>query len=382
MTNKRVFLIVLDSFGIGNASDAEKFGDKGANTLKTLHNSRLLNTPTLNKMGLYDIEGVNFKYSDFNGIYSHSSFGRLTEKSNAKDTISGHWEMMGIVSKQSPPTFPNGFPESFVKEFEERIGHKCICNKPYSGTDVIRDYGDKHLETGAVILYTSADSVCQIATHTDIVSLEELYDMCKIAREMLTGDELAVGRVIARPFNGVSGNYKRISEARHDYGLIPPYNLLNELVENKKQTFAVGKINDIFSGSGITWTIPNEGNMKNLDITTQLIKGNQFRNGLCFVNLVDFDMLYGHRRDVIGYTKCINEFDKWLKESCIQNLKDGDTVIITGDHGCDPGFKGSDHTRECVPFLMYEKDKIIYDKNLGTIEGFDYIAKVIKEKLI
>ena len=157
---------------------------------------------------------------------------------------------------------------------------------------------------------------------------------------------------------------------------------VNELVDNKKQTFAVGKINDIFSGSGITWTMPNEGNAKNLKITTELIKGNQFKNGLCFVNLVDFDMIYGHRRDIEGYAKCLNEFDKWLRDECIQNLKDGDTVIITGDHGCDPGFKGSDHTRECVPFLMYEKDKIIYDKNLGTIEGFDYIAKVIKEKLL
>ncbi len=381
MNNKRVFLFVLDSFGIGNAPDARLFGDENANTLKSLYNSNILHTPTLSKMGLFNIDGVDF-YKESSETYLHSSYGRLFEKSNAKDTISGHWEMMGVVSKQSPPTFPQGFPKSFVDEFEKRIGHKCICNKPYSGTDVIQDYGDEHLKTGDIILYTSADSVCQIAAHIDIVPLDELYKICKIAREMLTGDELSVGRVIARPFKGSSGCFERVSEGRHDYGLVPPKNILNELVENKKQVFAVGKINDIFSGSGITWTTPNNGNEQNLKVVERLIKEKEFNNGLCFINLVDFDMLYGHRRDVQGYAKCINEFDKWLKNECIQNLKKGDTVIITGDHGCDPCFKGSDHTREGVPFLMYEKDKIVYNKNLKTILGFDYIAKKIKEKLL
>ena len=381
MKNNRVFLIVLDSFGIGNALDAEKFGDAGANTFKSLHNSGLLNIPTLKHMGLYNIDGVDFAPFDEKWVYARSSFGRLTEKSNAKDTITGHWEMTGIISKQSPPTFPNGFPESFVREFEKRIGRKCICNKPYSGTEVIKDYGDEHLKTGSVILYTSADSVCQLATHLDIISLDELYKMCEIARETLVGDELGVGRVIARPFMGESGHFERYSEGRHDYGLIPPKNLLNELVDANKQVFAVGKINDIFSGSGITWTTPNEGNAKNLEVTERIIKGNEFENGLCFINLVDFDMLYGHRRDVKGYSNCLNEFDNWLSKA-IHFLKENDTLIITADHGCDPCFSGSDHTRENVPFLMFERDKVIHKKNLGTIEGFDYITKVIKEKLI
>lgn len=379
MNENRVFLIVLDSFGIGNAPDAEKFGDNGANTLRSLCSYKNLNIPTLERMGLYNIDGVEKENNK--SVYIHSCYGRLFEKSNAKDTITGHWEMTGIISTQSPPTFPEGFPKTFVKKFEEKIGRKCICNKPYSGTKVIEDYGDEHLKTGAVILYTSADSVCQIAAHTDIVPLEELYHICEVAREMLIGKELGVGRVIARPFIGKSGKFERYSEGRHDYGLIPPKNLLNELVEENKQVFAVGKINDIFSGSGITWTTPNEGNTKNLEKVSEIIKGNDFKNGLCFINLVDFDMLYGHRRDVVGYSECLNKFDKWLCDECIANLKENDTVIITGDHGCDPCFKGTDHTRESVPFLMYKKNEIFYDKNLGTILGFDFIAEKVKEIL-
>ena len=368
----RIFLIVLDSFGIGNAPDAKEFGDEGANTFKSLQTTDLLNIPNLRKLGLQNINGVSGKKEK----EPIGQYGRLIEKSNSKDTIIGHWEMMGVISEKPMPVFPNGFPKEFIEEFSRKIGRGVLCNKTYSGTEVIEDYGEEHLETGSVIVYTSADSVFQIAAHVDKVPLEELYEICKVAREMLK-DDLAVGRVIARPFKGKQPDFERYSEGRHDFSLLPPFNTMNKLKNESKKVIAVGKINDIFSGSGITESYSNKGNAINLEKTIEIVNDETFTDGLCFVNLVDFDMLYGHRRDVKGYTKCLNNFDKWLGEQMIPNLKKEDILMITADHGCDPLYTGTDHTRENVPLIIYGEN--IEPENLGTIDGFDYVSTVIEK---
>ena len=318
------------------------FGDLNSNTLKSLQSTGKLNIPNLKRLGLLNINGVGGeKEAEPIGKYCN-----LVEKSVSKDTITGHWEMMGVVSTKPTPTFPYGFPTEFIKEFSKRINRGVLCNRPYSGTNVITDFGEKHLETGDVIVYTSADSVFQVAAHIDKVPLEELYEICKVAREMLQGD-LAVSRVIARPFTGKAPNFERCLESRHDYGLIPPKNTMNDIQQAGKKVIAVGKIDEAFD------------------------------NGLCFVNLVDFDMIYGHRRNVEGYTECLNNFDKWLGEEMIPCLKSDDVLMITADHGCDPLYSGTDHTRETVPLLIYGKN--IEPENLGTIYGFDYISNVIKK---
>ena len=292
-----------------------------------------------------------------------------------KDTTTGHWEMAGIISDAPMPTFPEGFPRELMDAFEAAVGRGTLCNLPYSGTDVIRDYGKEHVETGKLIVYTSADSVFQIAAHEDIVPIEELYEICRTAREMLTG-KYGVGRVIARPFIGTAPDFKR-TENRRDFSLVPPADtMLNKLSKDGFDVIGVGKIGDIFAMSGITETYPTHNNTEGMAKTTELLD-KDFR-GLCFVNLVDFDMKYGHRQDAIGYATALNEFDAWLGKT-LPALKDDDTLIITADHGCDPTDNSTDHTREYVPCFVYGHD--IPSKNLGTLLGFDFVASTVYELL-
>lgn len=364
---KRVFAIVLDSFGVGEAPDAKNYNDEGSHTLKAITTSKEYNVLMLEKLGIYNIDAVHVGNKTDNPI---GSYGKMQELSKGKDTTTGHWEMMGIISKQPMPTFPNGFPENFIKKFEEAIGTKVLCNKPYSGTVVINDYGDEHVKTGYPIVYTSGDSVFQIACHEDIVPLDKLYEYCKIARELLT-DDLAVGRVIARPFIGTSGNYTRTPN-RHDFSLTPDKNALNYLQESNYDVIAVGKISDIFNGSGITEKIITKGNEDGLEKVLEIQKKDF--NGLCFVNLVDFDMLYGHRNDVDGYAKAITYLDKWLNDF-IPNMQEDDVLMITADHGCDPKTPSTDHSREYVPILVYSKNGKV--NNLGIRHGFSDLGKTI-----
>ncbi len=368
---KRVFLIVLDSCGIGNAPDAENFGDKGANTIKSISNAKEFNIKNLLSIGFSKIDGLSYLGS---GTLK-SKVARLSEKSKGKDTTIGHWEIAGVVSEKTLPTFPNGFPESILKEFSEKTGRGVICNKAYSGTAVIKDYGKEHIKTGDLIVYTSADSVFQIAAHESIVPPEKLYEYCRIAREILQGD-VGVGRVIARPFEG-EYPFKRTAN-RHDFSIEPPKEtMLDELKSKGFDVIGVGKIHDIFAGKGLTEFVYTKNNEDGMAKATEY--QNKDFNGLCFVNLVDFDMIFGHRRNVEGYAKALSLFDEWLG-GFISNMRNDDALIITADHGCDPAFKGTDHTRECVPFVMYGKN--IKPENLGTIEGFYYISKAVKEFLI
>lgn len=368
---RRVFLIVLDSYGIGEAPDAERFGDAGCNTLRSITGSKEYDTPLMKKMGLFNIEGVNYMegVSETLGAYA-----RLTEQSAGKDTTIGHWEIAGVVSKNPLPTYPNGFPKEVLEKFSELTGRGVLCNKPYSGTDVIRDYGKQHMETGDLIVYTSADSVFQIAAHEDIVPIEELYRYCEMAREMLVGEH-GVGRVIARPFIGEEGNFTR-TPRRHDYSLTPPApTMMDALIEGGFATYGVGKIYDIFAGKGIQNTVRIENNVDGMEKTFAYQK--EDFTGLCFVNLVDFDMMYGHRNDIDGYAKAASVFDKQL-HTFLENMKDEDILMITADHGCDPGFKGTDHSREYVPLLIYGKD-IKENVNLGTRDSFADIAATIQD---
>ncbi len=366
----RIFLFVLDSFGIGSAPDAEKFGDYGADTLSSCYNTGNLNIPTMRSLGLFNIENINIgeKYQNPIGAYA-----RINEKSAGKDTTIGHWEIAGVVSENPLPVYPDGFPEDVIQKLEAATGRKILCNKPYSGTKVIVDYGKEHLETGALIVYTSADSVCQIAAHEDIVPTELLYKYCEEARKILTGRH-GVGRVIARPFNGTFPDFVRTS-GRHDFSLEPPKEtILDALMKNKTDTLAVGKIYDIFAGKGISETVRTAGNTDGLTKTDMFFE-KDFK-GLCFINLVDFDMLYGHRRDPEGYTKALNEFDSWLS-GFISKLHDDDVVMITADHGCDPCYSGTDHTRECTPLLVYGKH--IAPVDLKTRNSFADIAASVSD---
>lgn len=371
---KRVFLIVLDSFGIGEAPDADKFGDVGANTLRTISGSPKFNCPNMTKLGLFNVEGTDYKEGVENPI---GMYGKMQEESMGKDTIIGHWELAGLVSHKPMPTFPQGFPDSFVKEFEKKTGRKCLCNKPYSGTEVIKDYGEEHMKTGALILYTSADSVCQIAANESIVPVEELYEYCRMAREMLTGD-MAVGRVIARPFEGTNKDDFKRTTRRHDFALSPfADTMLDKITNSGKEVISIGKIVDIFNNRGITKFYRTTGNQGGMEKIAQVAK--EDFNGLCFLNLVDFDMLYGHRRNIEGYANAATEFDRFLG-GFMEQLRDEDLLIITADHGCDPAFTmTTDHTREYVPLLIYNKN--IKPKNLGIIKGFSYVSKVVCESL-
>ena len=369
---RRVFVIVLDSFGIGAAPDAASFGDAGANTLSGVNKTGILSIPNMTAMGLGTIDGVECLEK---ASAPTATVARLQERSMGKDTTTGHWEMAGIISESPMPTFPNGFPKELIEAFEKKVGRKTLCNLPYSGTDVIRDYGKEQVETGALIVYTSADSVFQIAAHEDVVPVDELYDICRTAREMLCG-EYGVGRVIARPFVGTYPDFKR-SENRKDFSLVPPADtMLNNLSKKGYDVIGVGKIGDIFAMSGITETHPTHNNTEGMAKALEIIQKDF--NGLCFVNLVDFDMKYGHRQDAKGYAEALNEFDAWLSKT-LPLLNDDDVLIVTADHGCDPTDNSTDHTREYVPFLMYSKS--IDAKNLGTISGFDFINRTVCELL-
>lgn len=369
MSKQRVYLIVLDSFGIGHAPDAADFGDEGANTLYTITHSKEYDTPNMRKLGLFCIDGVDYLEKSDNIV---GSYGRMQEASKGKDTTIGHWEIAGIVSENALPTYPNGFPKEVLDEFSKRTGREVLCNKPYSGTDVIRDYGEEHVRTGKLIVYTSADSVFQIAAHEDIVPVEELYKYCEIAREILVGEH-GVGRVIARPFVGEAPNFQRTTN-RHDFSLLPPRDtMLDVLQKEGYDTYGVGKIYDIFAGKGIAHTQRIQGNVDGMEKTIQL-QDKDF-NGLCFVNLVDFDMLYGHRNDIEGYAKAATVFDKQLG-TFMERMQPQDILMITADHGCDPGFKGTDHSRECVPFLAYG-EQVKKGVNMGTRKTFSDIAATI-----
>lgn len=342
---KRVFIIVLDSMGVGEAPDAYKWHDEGSNTLGAIRKSPKFNCPNLKNLGLFNIEGVG------GGVDAPlASFARMQEKSMGKDTTIGHWEIAGIISENPLPTYPNGFPDEIINEFEKQTGRKVLCNKPYSGTDVIRDYGEEHVKTGALIVYTSADSVFQIAAHEDVVPVKELYRYCEIARKILCGKH-GVGRVIARPF---AGEYPFVRTAnRHDFSLMPPKTtMLDLLKKNGYATISVGKIFDIFAGDGLSESNRTTGNDNGMQVTKEM--QNKDFNGLCFVNLVDFDMKYGHRNDVDGYAEAMTRFDEFLGEF-IKDMKDDDALIITADHGCDPSTPSTDHSREYTPMLIYGK---------------------------
>ncbi|WP_437130152.1 phosphopentomutase [Peptostreptococcus russellii] len=369
---KRVFLIVLDSFGIGELPDAKEYGDEGSNTLGAIVKSERYNTPNLQKLGLFNIEGVELDREIESPI---GSFARMKEASKGKDTTIGHWEIAGIISNSPLPTFPNGFPEDFLEEFSKRTGRKCICNKPYSGTDVIRDYGKHHMETGDLIVYTSADSVFQIAAHEDIVNVKELYSYCEIARELLTGERLGAGRVIARPFIGEEGKFTRTPN-RHDYSLIPPgKTIMDELVDAGLDTIGVGKIYDIFAGKSIQSTNRIKDNTDGMNVTLDLM--DKDFEGLCFVNLVDFDMKYGHRNDIEGYAQASTDFDIQLGQM-LDKMRDEDVLIITADHGCDPSTPSTDHSREHTPMLIFGNN-IKEGVDLKTRDSFSDIAKTIAD---
>ena len=369
----RIFLIVLDSFGIGEMPDADMFGDAGANTLASCAKSAKLDIPTMLRAGLGNIDGVECVPTVDAPL---GAYGRLTEQSMGKDTTIGHWEIAGIVSRDPMPTYPNGFPEEVLAPFREATGRGVLANAPWSGTAVIEEYGQQHMKTGDLIVYTSADSVFQIAAHEDIVPPEQLYEYCRIARKILTGKH-GVGRVIARPFVGTPGNFKRTAN-RHDFSLEPPKTTLLDAVKAAgMDCIAVGKIKDIFAGRGITEFVYNKSNADGMAHTDSYV--NHAFRGLCFVNLVDFDMQYGHRRDIDGYANALTEFDRWLKDF-IPKLDEDDAVLITADHGCDPGYEATtDHTREYVPLLVLGKK--VKPVNLGTRQTFADIAATVADLL-
>lgn len=367
----RVTLIVLDSAGVGALPDAAQYGDVGANTFGNLAKATGgLRLPHMEKLGLGNIIPIKGVAPVVNPV--HAAFGKAMEASSGKDTTIGHWEIGGIIKKDAFPTYPNGFPASIITEFEKKTGRKVIGNCVASGTDIIDRLGAEHVKTGALIVYTSADSVFQIAAHEEIVPIDELYRYCEIAREMLE-----VGRVIARPFIGSEGAFKRTAN-RHDYSIEPQgITILDQLKEAGKEVLGVGKIYDIFAGRGLTEYVRSKSNMDGVDRTIELMK--KKNSGLIFTNLVDFDMNYGHRRDAQGYKNALEEFDSRLPE-IYQQMKDDDLLIITADHGCDPTHSGTDHTREYIPILVYGKN--IKGGDIGIRQSFADIASTIGELLL
>lgn len=365
---KRVFLIVLDSFGVGALPDAAKYGDEGSNTLKACYNSGALQVPNLEKLGLFQLDGMDYPKT----CVPMGAYGRLAERSAGKDTTTGHWEIAGLISEKPMPTYPNGFPAEIIEEFSRLTGRGVLCNRPYSGTQVIQDYGQEHLRSGSLIVYTSADSVFQIAAHESIVPVEELYEYCRLARGILQGEH-SVGRVIARPFSGEYPNFVRTAN-RRDFSLPPPGDTLLDILEkNKMDTIAVGKISDIFAGKGVSRKILTHSNDEGMEATLKLAQ--EDFHGLCFVNLVDFDMKYGHRNDVPGYTAALNRFDQQLAE-LLPLLKRDDVLMITADHGCDPSTPSTDHSREYIPLLICGP-AIVQNVPLGTGASFGNIAATI-----
>lgn len=371
---KRVFLIVLDSCGIGEMPDCRDFGDVGVNTLRTCAGSPEFSIPNLLKAGIGSIDGVDYLPVE---PKPNGAVARLREASMGKDTTIGHWEIAGLISPQPLPTYPEGFPQEILAEFERQTGRGVLCNLPYSGTDVIRDYGEEHLRTGKWIVYTSADSVFQVAAHEEMVPLDELYDACRKARQILRGAH-GVGRVIARPFVGNSTDGFRRTSNRHDFSLEPPGKTMLDAISLAGQDcIAVGKIYDIFAGQGTTEHVYNKSNADGMDHTVDYARRDF--HGLCFVNLVDFDMLYGHRRDIPGYARALTEFDTWLG-GFLPQLGEEDVVMITADHGCDPAYTATtDHTREYVPLIVLGKR--VKPVNLGTRRTFADIAATVTEML-
>ncbi|MCD8391498.1 MAG: phosphopentomutase [Firmicutes bacterium] len=366
---KRLFLIVLDSCGIGEAPDAAKFGDEGSNTLRACADTGLLNIPNMERLGMFNIDGMDWRA----GCAAPSgAYGRLQERADGKDTTTGHWEIAGLTLTEPFPTFPNGFPDDIIAEFKKISGRGVLCNKPYSGTEVIKDYGAEHMKTGDLIVYTSADSVFQIAAHEDVVPLEELYEICEKTRRLL--DPLKVGRVIARPFIGETGSFTR-TKNRHDFSYKPPKNtLLDDMKAAGLDVISVGKIADIFAGKGITEAVRTASNADGMRRTDEYLSADF--NGLCFVNLVDFDMLYGHRNDADGYARALSEFDEWLG-GFTARLGEDDAVMITADHGCDPSTPSTDHSREYIFLLACGKG--IKPANIGTRGTFADIGKTIAD---
>ena len=375
---KRVFLIVLDSFGVGGAPDAAKFGDEGSNTLAAVLSYSNAAFPNLAKMGLLAIDGeddqriIDYRNTQETIPSPIGSYARVREISAGKDSTIGHWEIAGIISDKAQPTYPDGFPEEVMKTLEKATGKEYLCNKPYSGTDVIRDYGEEHMKTGKPIIYTSADSVLQIAAHEEIIPLNELYDICAKAREVMTGDH-AVGRVIARPFVGEPGNFTRTAN-RHDFSLSAPSSTMLDLLKNEGyDVISIGKIFDLFAGRGLTESNPTKGNTDGINKTIEMM--DRDFTGLCFTNLVDFDMKYGHRNNIEGYATAMHEFDDALG-IILSKLRDDDLLIITADHGCDPSTASTDHSRECIPLLIYG-DGYRTPCNMGELSGFNNIAGIV-----
>lgn len=370
----RVILIVLDSVGMGEMPDSKEYGDEGSNTLGNIAQKMPgFTLPNLKKIGLGNIDGMVGIDSTEN---PEGSFGKCAEMSKGKDTVTGHWEISGIILEKPLNTYPNGFPKDIINEFEERIGRKVIGNTVASGTEIIKELGDEHVKSGNPIVYTSADSVFQIAAHEETISLDELYRMCQVARKMLVGDKI-VGRVIARPFIGNSGNYKRTSN-RKDFALDPfDTTMLDYIKQSGMPVMAVGKIEDIYNGRGVTDAVHIKNNMDGVDKTIEYIKTD--KRGLIFTNLVDFDMLYGHRNDIEGYGNALMDFDRRLPK-IIESMKNEDVLIITADHGCDPTTLSTDHSREYVPLLVYG-NKIKRGINIGTRRTFSDIGKSVLHML-
>lgn len=370
---KRVFLIVLDSVGIGEAPDAAEYGDQGAHTLKHIaEEMQGIKLPTLESMGLSHIDSIPGVDKVDQAV---AYYTKMQEASIGKDTMTGHWELMGLRITEPFQVFPNGFPEDLILELEKQTGRKVIGNKPASGTAIIDELAEVHIKTGGLIVYTSADSVLQIAAHEDIVPLEELYEICEIARKLTLEEQWKVGRVIARPFIGTRGNFTRTSN-RHDYALKPfSPTVLNSLEEADYDVISLGKINDIFDGEGITESVRTKSNDDGMLKLEEKIK--QTFNGLCFLNLVDFDATYGHRRDPIGYGKALETFDEQFK-LLLPQFEEDDLVIITADHGNDPVHHGTDHTREYVPLFVYHKG-IVDGKELPMRKTFADVGATIAE---
>ena len=370
--NKRVFIIVLDSLGVGEMPDAAKFGDKDCNTLKRISASKEFSFKNSYLLGMGNIDGIDYLPENKNAL---AAVGRCAEKSNGKDTTVGHWEISGVISEKPFPTYPDGFPDDVIEEFIKQTGRGVLCNKPYSGTQAIKDYGEEHVKTGKLIVYTSADSVFQIAAHEEVVPIEELYEYCRIARKILQGDN-AVARVIARPFITENGEFKRTAN-RHDFSLEPTgYTMLDAIKDSGKTVYSIGKIYDIFAGRGITEHVFTHSNTEGLQLALEAL--DKDFEGLCFVNLVDFDMLYGHRQDIDGYAKAFAEYDNWVMPFC-KKMRDGDILIVTADHGCEPGDESTDHSREYIPVVAY--GNIIKPCNIGTRKCYCDIAATVTEYL-
>ncbi len=369
---KRVFIIVLDSLGIGEMPDAANFGDAGSNTLKSISRSSFFSVPNLLSMGLGNIEGIDFLPK---AKHPRALFGRMLEASRGKDTTIGHWELCGVVSERPLPTYPDGFPEALLEEFSRRIGRGVLCNKPFSGTEVIRLYGKEHMETGKLIVYTSADSVFQIAAHEEVVPVKELYRICQVARGLLQGEH-GVGRVIARPFITGKDGFERTAN-RHDFSLAPPKETVLDLAKKAGlDVISVGKIEDIFASVGITEGHRTASNAHGMETCLAIAKRDF--EGICFVNLVEFDSHFGHRNDVDGYARALSEFDAFLP-SLWEEMRREDLLIVTADHGCDPATPSTDHSRESVPVLLMKKGQ--EGKDLGVRESFADVAQTVAEHL-